>query len=135
MISVQPLSKGNVTFLQHSPLCFLQWSTGQTPVKTPEVRTVYNSPQSGSAKTDVFFFTSRRQRRRLSLCPLPWCPCNARTVEIDNFLIHVGCPLPWRKYLGALALSKTKHDRNRIVKICSISHFSHEKLFLFCLLL
>ena len=38
--------------------------------------------------------------------PLPWCPWNA-PVEIYNFLI--GCPLPKRKCLGALALSKTKH--------------------------
>ena len=38
--------------------------------------------------------------------PLPWCPRNA-TVEIYNFLI--GCLLPKRKCLGALALSKTKH--------------------------
>ena len=52
--------------------------------------------------------TSRRQRRRLPPCPwsLPWCPWNA-PVEIYNFLI--GCPLPRRKCLGALALSKTKH--------------------------
>ena len=41
-------------------------------------------------------------------CPmsLPWCPRNA-PVEIYNFLI--GCPLPKKKCLGALALSKTKH--------------------------
>ena len=38
--------------------------------------------------------------------PLPWCPWNA-PVEIDIFLI--GWPLPKRKCLGALALSKTKH--------------------------
>ena len=43
-----------------------------------------------------------------SVCPwsLPWCPWNA-PVQICNFLI--GCPLPRRKCLGALALSKTKH--------------------------
>ena len=37
---------------------------------------------------------------------LPWCPWNA-PVEICNFI--TGCPLPRRKCLGALALSKTKH--------------------------
>ena len=36
---------------------------------------------------------------------LPWCPWNA-PVQICNFII--GCPLPRRKCLGALALSKTK---------------------------
>ena len=38
--------------------------------------------------------------------PLPWCPWNA-PVEIYNFLI--GCHLPKRKYLGALAHLKMKH--------------------------
>ena len=36
----------------------------------------------------------------------PWSPWNA-PVKIYNFLI--GCPLPWRKCLGALPVSKTKH--------------------------
>ena len=37
---------------------------------------------------------------------LPWCPWNA-SVKIYNFLL--GCPLPRRKCLGALALSITEH--------------------------
>ena len=44
--------------------------------------------------------TSQGQWRRL-----PWCPWNA-PVEIYNFI--VGCPLPRRECLGALALSKMK---------------------------
>ena len=44
---------------------------------------------------------------------LPWCPLNA-PFKIYNFLI--GCPLPIRKCLGALALSKTKHTGLRVQK-------------------
>ena len=42
-------------------------------------------------------------------CPLviALVPLKCYTVKIYNFLI--GCPLPRRKCLGALALSKTKH--------------------------
>ena len=31
------------------------------------------------------------------------------TVQVYNFLIVIGCPLPRRKCLGALSLSKLKH--------------------------
>ena len=44
--------------------------------------------------------------------PSPWCPLNA-TVEICNFLIW--CPLPWRKCVGALALSKTNHKGLKMI--------------------
>ena len=53
--------------------------------------------------------TSWRQRKAIASMPpgrCLCCPWNA-TVEMNNFLI--GCPLPRRKCLGALALSKTKH--------------------------
>ena len=57
--------------------------------------------------TQAWYFMEAK--RRLPSCPrsLPWCPWNA-TVESKNFLL--GCPLPRRKCLGALALSKTKQS-------------------------
>ena len=53
-------------------------------------------------------YTTWRQQRRLPPWPwsLPWCPWNAnsRILQYPN-----RCPLPRRKCLGVLALSKTKH--------------------------
>ena len=51
----------------------------------------------------------RRGNKDHCLCApwsLPWCPSNA-PVEMYNFLI--GYPLPKRKCIGTLVLSKTKH--------------------------
>ena len=42
---------------------------------------------------------------------LPWCPSNA---PVDNQNVLIGCPLPRRKCLGALALLKTKHTGRHI---------------------
>ena len=57
-------------------------------------------------------------------CPLslPWCPWNA-PVEIYNFLI--GCPLPKRNCLGALALSKTKHTALHIFSRVDTQNYAH----------
>ena len=62
---------------------------------------------------------SWRQQRWLPPCPLvnALVPLNA-PAEIYNFLIV--CPLPQRKYLGALALSATKHTGPEECKICSL---------------
>ena len=51
---------------------------------------------------------------------LIWCSWNA-PVQICNFII--GCPLPRRKCLGALALSKTKHTALWMIN-CILSIFS-----------
>ena len=53
--------------------------------------------------------TSRRQRRQLPPLPLVIAlvpvKCHSRNLQSP----HIGCPLPRRKCLGPLALSKTKH--------------------------
>ena len=55
--------------------------------------------------------TSRRQRRRLPPCPLVIAlvplKCCSRYLQCP----HIGCPLPRRICIGALALSRTIHAR------------------------
>ena len=65
---------------------------------------------------------------------LPWCPWNA-PVQICNFII--GCPLPRRNCLGALALSTTKHTAllTNILRIYYECYYTCQCLYEHCQLL
>ena len=77
--------------------------------------TVYwKCPMALKAKYTIrfLFHGSNKCDCRHAPWSLPWCPWNA-PLEIYNFLL--GCPLPRRKCLGTLALSKNKAYRPEIL--------------------